>query len=98
MPGSDGLWTWNLRTAPAELPTGAIAPARRIADHRRAYLDFEGEVSGRRGTVRIVETGTLEILDLFGERLRVRLRGQGGEIVVELEQLQEGEWALRRIE
>ena len=29
-----------------------------LADHRRAYLDYEGAVGGGRGTVRRVEAGT----------------------------------------
>ena len=33
----------------------------RLADHRREYLDYEGPVSGNRGTVRRVATGTYEL-------------------------------------
>lgn len=33
-------------------------PARRISDHRRAYLEYEGPVSGGRGEVIRVDRGT----------------------------------------
>lgn len=35
--------------------------AQRLPDHRRAYLDYEGEVSGGRGHVRRVASGKCEI-------------------------------------
>jgi hypothetical protein len=37
-------------------------PARRLADHRKAYLDYEGPVSGDRGEVHIVDSGTYVLL------------------------------------
>lgn len=77
---SDRLWTWSL----AELPRadGPVA-AQRLPDHRRAYLDYEGPVSGNRGTVRRWDTGTCRCLrddegellfQLNGQRLRGQLR------------------------
>ncbi len=56
-------------------------PARRIGDHRKAYLDYEGPISGGRGHVRRVDAGTVEfeqltasrcVVDLHGDRLRGR--------------------------
>lgn len=47
------LATWRL-SAPPE--TGAVDAAR-IADHRIDYLDYEGPVSGDRGTVRVHARG-----------------------------------------
>jgi hypothetical protein len=52
------LRTWRL----AEAPEGGHAiAARAIPDHRLAYLDYEGPVSGGRGTVRRWESGTYHV-------------------------------------
>ncbi len=37
-------------------------PARRLGDHRRVYLEYEGPVSGDRGNVRRVDSGTYRML------------------------------------
>jgi hypothetical protein len=78
-PGRERLPTWRLARDPLGA-TGEI-PAERIQDHRRLYLDYEGEVSGDRGVVRRLDRGpaTIECLEadhvivaLNGERLRGR--------------------------
>jgi len=45
----------------------AAAPVEgtRSFDHRRVYLEYEGEISGGRGQVRIVERG--ELSDVVGD-------------------------------
>jgi len=43
------LQTWRLPTTPGSAPV--TMQAERIGDHRLAYLDYEGPVSGDRGTV-----------------------------------------------
>jgi hypothetical protein len=74
------LMTWSL----AELPTSWRTPpghsfieleAVRLPDHRPAYLDFEGPVSGDRGHVKRIDRGDYEIVDESPEWLRVRLTG-----------------------
>ncbi len=78
----DTLLTWQLFREPLGRPSLPI-PARRIGGHRKAYLDYEGPVSGDRGHVRRVDTGTVEIkeltatqcvIDLDGKRLSGRFR------------------------
>lgn len=62
----DALLTWQLAAEPnssGSLPIGA----QRIGDHRKAYLDYEGPVSGNRGTVRRVDAGTVTFEKLTGE-------------------------------
>ena len=51
--------TWRLLKAPDS--TGSI-PAEAITDHRLMYLDYEGPVSGNRGTVTQWDAGTFEWL------------------------------------
>lgn len=53
------LWTWSLPHPPEEAARGPMT-ARQLGDHRLAYLDYEGEVSGGRGRVEIHDRGTYE--------------------------------------
>jgi hypothetical protein len=64
-------------------------PARALGDHRRIYLDFEGGVSGDRGTVRRVDRGTYAVLLWSSELVRVRL--EGAQLVGEVELRHVGE-------
>lgn len=52
------LKTWRLAAAPTE--PGVIA-AEYLADHRLAYLDYEGPLSGNRGAVCRWDQGTYEV-------------------------------------
>ena len=66
------LRTWRLARAPNE--SGAIA-AEAIADHRLAYLEYEGPVSGDRGTVVAFDRGEFLLLVEAGDAIEVKLRG-----------------------
>lgn len=77
VPGAERLPTWRLAANPLE--TAGAVPAERIQDHRRVYLEFEGELTGRRGIVRRLDRGgaIVETIHedeaafvLAGERLR----------------------------
>lgn len=46
-----------------------------LPDHRSSYLEYEGPVSGGRGTVSRVESGTYEVLRESADELSVRLTG-----------------------
>ncbi len=67
------LRTWACEALPA--PGQAIA-AEQLADHRLDYLDFEGAVSGSRGSVLRVAAGDYEVLEESEAVLRVRLSGR----------------------
>jgi hypothetical protein len=74
------LMTWSLAELPASwrTPPGHSSielEAARLPDHRLAYLDYEGPVSGDRGHVKRIDRGEYEILDQSPEWLRVRLAG-----------------------
>jgi hypothetical protein len=62
-------------------------PARDLADHRMAYLDYEGPVSRNRGSVRRVDAGEYNVLTWEPDLIRVHL--QGTQLV--------GKVALRRV-
>ena len=80
------LWTWRLDAIPRPgTPCGAV----RIADHRRRYLDYEGPVSGDRGTVKRVAGGEFGWVEESPVRVVVELRGVNlsGRVTVEGEML-----------
>jgi len=56
----DVLRTWRLGVKPEN---GNAIPSQRIADHRPFYLDYEGPVSGDRGSVLRIASGLYEIVD-----------------------------------
>jgi DNA polymerase Ligase (LigD) len=66
------LHTWAID---APVVPGSDLPARRLADHRTTYLQYEGEVSGGRGSVRRVDAGVYELVEWTDDRVRVRLAG-----------------------
>ena len=55
----DALRTWRLPAPPPDDPRDATA----LGDHRVAYLDYEGPVSGNRGNVKRWDAGTYETVD-----------------------------------
>src|SRR6516164_6268112 len=67
----DVLKTWRLAAPPR--PGGAVA-AEPSFDHRPIYLDYEGPVSGGRGTVVRWDAGTFTCEE-EGESLLLRLEG-----------------------
>jgi DNA polymerase Ligase (LigD) len=66
------LRTWRL-SAPADSSGGIEALL--LAPHRLAYLDYEGPVSGGRGTVARWDTGTYTTEHEAGSRLVIVLEG-----------------------
>lgn len=66
-----GLLTFRVSVRIDQMEQGTFE-AVRLADHREAYLSFEGEVSGGRGRVSRVASGDVR-----------RLREMAGEIEIE---------------
>ena len=58
-PSGGGLATWRSTSWPIEQRT----PVVKLPDHRLDYLDYEGPVSGNRGTVIRVARGTYHLGD-----------------------------------
>ena len=68
------LRTWSL----PHLPTmGNVVQAEALPDHRLAYLDYEGPVSGNRGSVQRVDEGEYEIIEDSAALLRIQISGKG---------------------
>jgi hypothetical protein len=66
------LWAWRLLEEPR--PNEDI-PAELNIPHRLFYLDYEGPVSGDRGSVSRWDAGTCEWLADEAARVEVELRG-----------------------
>ena len=66
------LWTWEMPMFPM---TGEMANARRLANHRPMYLDYEGPISSGRGHVRRIDGGLATILNRSEDNLVVDLHG-----------------------
>ncbi|MFN0019319.1 MAG: DNA polymerase ligase N-terminal domain-containing protein [Pirellulaceae bacterium] len=85
------LRTWSLH----ELPViGKVIEAEALPDHRLAYLEYEGPVSGNRGTVSRVEEGEYDMLDETEIRLRYRLVGKllGGMLTLQRDEKNPSCW------
>ncbi|HUE74229.1 MAG TPA: DNA polymerase ligase N-terminal domain-containing protein [Pirellulaceae bacterium] len=81
--GGAALRTFALPHWPA---AGETVPCEQLADHRLAYLDYEGPISGGRGHVTRHESGEYEIVET-GETLVLRLYGQRLKGTLSLERL-----------
>lgn len=66
------LPTWRCSSWPIDDATTFVA----LSAHRRVYLTFEGEVSGGRGRVRRVTTGTFSIRNETSETLSIIIDGR----------------------
>lgn len=88
------LLTWQLPSS--ELSTLPL-PARRIADHRLAYLEYEGPLSGNRGSVARVDSGRVAIHELNATLCAFSLSGGRSERAFLLEAVVDprGDWLLR---
>lgn len=75
------LRTWALD---APIVEGEERPARALPDHRMAYLEYEGPISGDRGSVSRVDEGVYIPIEWTDDRVRARLEGRQlvGEVVL----------------
>jgi hypothetical protein len=71
VPGKERLMTWRVMTPPGQW--GGDVGAVRIADHRKAYLTYEGEISGGRGQVQRVQEGTARVENLASGNVELLL-------------------------
>jgi hypothetical protein len=67
----------NLRTWRLARPPGEAGPidAEHLADHRLAYLEYEGPLSGNRGSVRRFDGGEYTLVEDADDSVVVELRG-----------------------
>ena len=78
-------------------PSLAAAVATRNFDHRLIYLDYEGPISGGRGSVRRLDGGSFDWVERADGRLIADVRGRLLAGRVELVRVGGEEWRLRRV-
>ena len=71
----EALVTFRLPVRPDELAEGQEIVVPRLADHRRIYLTYEGEIGAGRGNVRIVDRGIYTAGRADEQLWEVRLEG-----------------------
>ena len=70
------LLTWQISTDDLKpMLKGNRICARRIGDHRKEYLAYEGPISGSRGSVKILDSGNCSIFLLEKDKAEMRLSG-----------------------
>jgi hypothetical protein len=76
------LRAWRLSAEPAPVTS---VPSEPNAEHRRLYLDYEGPLSGDRGSVLRWDAGTFEWIEDAPERIELQLSGSRlrGRMVIE---------------
>jgi len=74
--GERGLRTWRLARSPVER-VGVDVAAEALATHRAAYLDYEGPVSGGRGSVTRFAAGEYSLLQESPTEVRISLGSEG---------------------
>jgi hypothetical protein len=75
--GREPLVTFRVDGRVDEMTDQQRLLARRIDDHRPAYLTYEGPVSGDRGTVRRLARGVVVSWDRSGDRWRMKIEWPG---------------------
>jgi len=77
------LRTWELRELPkawadllGESSSSESVNLVPLSDHRLAYLEYEGPLTGDRGSVKRCEYGTYDILRESPDQLTIHLEGQ----------------------
>jgi len=86
----EALATWRLRHTNFENQQ----PAQKIQEHRKKYLDYEGDISGGRGTVKIWDTGTY-VPDVWGDkRIQISLAGTQLKVRLRLQCAEDDSWTI----
>jgi hypothetical protein len=83
------LRTWRLPRLPSDVDE---MTAEAIADHRLAYLDYEGEVSGGRGCVIRRDRGTYTAAMIFEDAIELRLSGEQWQGTIAMRRIDSTTW------
>ena len=87
----DHCRSWRMPTDPTSIKTCEIT-AEGLPDHRTLYLDYEGPVSGGRGSVIRHDSGTFEWRINQPDLCEVELAGTKWRGVIRLERIKDQKW------
>lgn len=97
------LWTWELRELPAEwqssladvvISQNSMVTARRLADHRLAYLEYEGPLTNDRGHVTRIAGGEYTFLENTVQQIIASMTGDLKTTIKLAETIDSGHWTL----
>jgi hypothetical protein len=86
------LLTWSLDALP--VARGERVSAARLPNHRIAYLDYEGPISGGRGDVHRTDDGEFQWIERTVSLCRVQLIGSMLQGELAIEELEAGQLRL----
>lgn len=92
-PGTGKLVTFRADIAPADLPADATLYIDALAAHRRAYLDYEGPVSGDRGRVERIERFSFTAAEWSNDHALIQLHPHP----LRLDRVKADRWSARRL-
>jgi len=70
------LATWQFPRNPCSDTSSEAIRVRRIQDHRKAYLDYQGPISGNRGQVSRIDRGTYVLMEQKSDQWTICLNGK----------------------
>ena len=94
----DALATWRVADDPLGMSPGQRFEAAKIHDHRKAYLDYSGEISGGRGRVDMQDSGELSLASCDDDLWAVELGGTVLRGRFELRRVVGDNWTLEKME
>ncbi len=75
LPARELLATFRVDHPPDTWATAGVLTIQALPDHRRIYLDYEGPISGDRGTVIRYDRGTLHLVQYTPTHIAVEITG-----------------------
>ena len=75
LPARELLATFRVDQPPHTWATVGALPVQALPDHRRIYLDYQGPISGDRGTVTRCDRGTIRVLQYTATHIGVEITG-----------------------
>ncbi len=92
----NALATWKMLASPENSRIGDLI-ATRIGEHRIAYLDYEGPISGDRGHVTRHDSGTCKLEWTADDEWRVRFEGARlrGRVILKRDHHEPDKWRLQ---
>ena len=76
LPARELLATFRVDQPPPTWATAGVLPIQALPDHRRIYLDYQGPISGDRGTVIRYDRGTMRLVEQTPTHIAAEISGE----------------------